>query len=378
MKNLSFLLKSAIKNNILILAKLLGITLLNKKQTILALQAEADTVFYTEGSELVAPAVFNLLHPVRELFKEKHLTTATSYVWKHHKKTAQAKQLRNGSISLGGKVLDIGFGNSVVAKDLLRPTSRTIRPTKILIAPWSHYWTGYFDYIFFVAFTICRIKALLPPEEFANATVCYPLANLAFEQQILDLLGVKPENVVDSRKTNVVFETCFVGNNDSWFYPNISNILLFKSTIESKIISKEITSKESKRSRIYIQRTGRRKVVNEAALLLVLAKFDIQVITDTARSFTEQIEIYRNASFIMGPHGASFANILWCQPATQLLELFPSTYMPEYFRYLAQVLELKYAAYCQAQPMGNEHSFVNDDITVDLIEVEQYLNLLLN
>lgn len=372
MKNLSSLLKSLIKNNIHVLTKLFGITLLNKKQTEIYLQSKAETLFREAGNKLILPEVVSLAADQKKLFKESHIATATAYIWKYQNTAAQARQLRNGSIVVGNKALDMGFGNGIIAKDLLKNVSRSARTTKILIAPWCHYWTGYFDYIFFVALSICRIKELLSAEEFADAIVCYPLANLAFEQQLVDLLGIKKENLVDSRETTITFETCYIGNNDSWFYPNRENVLLFKNTIENKIVFKE-----SKASRIYIQRTGRRKILNEDDLLLLLAQFDIEIIADTSRSFVEQVNIYRNATFIIGPHGASFANILWCQPGTQLVELFSNHYMPEYFRYLSQVLGLEYNAYCQGQPMGNDHSHVNDDILVNLTEIEQYLRALL-
>jgi hypothetical protein len=370
--NLSGFLKSTVKNNLPLLTRLVGVVLLNKKQTEIYLQAEAQNVFHIGGEDLLLPEVPSLVSKEKCLFAEKKITTTTSSIWKYQNNNSNTKQLRNGSIAIKNRVLDLGFGNNIVAKDLLKRTSRAVRTTKVLIAPWSHYWTGYFDYIAFVALNICRIKALLSPEEFANAVVSYPLAHSEFEGQLLEILGVRKENLVDSRETAVAFETCFVGNNDSWFYPNKENILLFKSIIESKI---EI--KHEGHSRIYIQRAGRRKVLNEAALLLLLAKYDIAVIGDIPRSLAEQVSIYRNASFIIGPHGASFANILWCRPGTQLIELFANSYMPEYFRYLTQILDLKYAAYCHGEPIGNDHAHVADDVSIDLVEVEQCLQLLL-
>ncbi len=372
MQGLYRFLKRAIKKHSTLLARLAGITLLNKRQTEAYLASEAEQLHYNVGDYLTLPSILSTAFNNKQLFAEKYIQTGSAYVWRYENSQKKAKQLRNGSLQLNSRVLDLGFGNSVVTKDLVKKPRHHSRSAKILIAPWSYYWTGYFDYIFFVALTISRIKHTLPPAEFADAVVCYPLFNTSFEREISSLLGVKPENIIDSRGTEVVASTAIIGNIDSWFYPNKQDILEFKALVESSL---KLTREQP--TRLYIQRIGRRKVSNEAALISLLKRYDFRIIEDVPRTFAEQVALYHSASFIMGPHGASFANILWCQPDTELFELFPSTYMPEYFRYLAHILSLRYSAYCYGEPIGNEHRHVNDDVFVDLDELEQQLTVLL-
>lgn len=364
-------IKGNLKNQSAWLGKPLGMNLLTKDQTEHYL-AESK-LFFESGSTINLPQVSSLTSDGKILFEGKLINDATASVWRYDNKDKKAVQLRSGNLLIGNKVLNTDFGNNAVFKDLLKRNKRTLLTTKILIAPWSHYWSGYYDYVYFVALKLCRIKRVMTPDEFDQALLAYPLFNTSFERELLELLGFNKANIVDSRTTNVQFDTCLLGNSDSWFYPNSQDVLALKHLIESQVPVGEETPK-----RLYIRRAGRRRVLNEDALIALLQRYDFQIIDDVPRTVQEQIALYRHASFIIGPHGASFANILWCRPGTQLFELFPDNYMPEYFRYLAQVLELQYAAYCPGQPGGSHHTHMEDDVVVSIDEVKRCLDNLLD
>lgn len=364
-------LKKKIKSQSGLLGRLLNVNLLSKEQTAKLLASTAQELLHCAGEEVVLPAVRSLAADGKQLFPEHTIATGAACAWQYANSAGAATQLRNGSIRLGRKVLDIGLGNSVVLTDLLkqaRYSRRAGRQVGLLVAPWTYYWGGYFDLMLFAMVNVSRSKAALSATDFAQATVAFPLTGATFERDILALLGVKLENIVDSRTTKVVFERCVVANVDSWFYPNRHDILAFKQQIEAAL---HLPASPPSR-RLYMQRAGRRKVLNENALRKLLAKYDIEFIEDVPRPFAEQVQLYRDAAFVMGPHGASFANILWCQPGAQLLELFAPAYVPPYFRYLATVLELGYLAYCPEPPRGSDHSHVSDDVWVDVAELEEY------
>src|SRR5690606_19657427 len=97
------------------------------------------------------------------------------------------------------------------------------------------------------------------------------------------------------------------GNGCGW-YPNFEDVLLMRKHILNKI---KITPDTGKR--IYISRSCRRKIINEEELITLLKKFDFTIIEDKPRTIAEQVSIYNNADFIIGPHGASFSNVIWCR-----------------------------------------------------------------
>lgn len=363
-------LRSAIKKRSALLIRPFGISLLDKKETASYLAHYERS--YLAGQNVLLRSVPNLLLSNQPLFVEKGITTSSVRVWRYENSRAQAKQLPNGSLMISQRVLDTDFGNGIVIKDWLVLKRRSVLTVRILIAPWSHYWTGYYDYLFFVALKLCRIKNALSTADFEEAVVCYPLTYTSYERDILALFGIGLERLVDSRHINVQFQTCILGSNDSWFYANEQDINAFKQLVEL-YLAKHLPLEERQYNRIYVRRAGRRKILNEEALLVLLQQYNFQIIDDVPRSLLEQVHTYYHAAFVIGPHGAAFANVLWCQPGTHLFELFPNTYTPDYFQYLAQVMGLTYSAYCYGKPLGSDHRHVQDDIYLDIEELKQCL-----
>src|SRR5690606_37688562 len=144
------------------------------------------------------------------------------------------------------------------------------------------------------------------------------------------------------------------GNCGTW-KPNVNEILSLKRNIECRLDISDKTP--SAGNRVYMSRKGRREIENEDELVELLKKFNFIIIEDKERSVEEQIYIYRNASFIIGPHGASFANVIWCKPGTYLYELFSKSWAPDYFLYLVKINEMQYAAY-----QDDTHEKITDDI----------------
>lgn len=364
-------LRRLLKKHSGLLTRPFGIRLLGKKETIDYLARHELT--YTPGQTLLLSSVPNLLSSSSQpLFAEKVVTSSSTSVWRYESHSSQVQQLPNGSIMVNRRVLDTDFGNGIVAKDLLKPQKRAKRTAKLLIAPWSHYWTGYYDYLFFVALKLCRIKNTLSAADFQEAVICYPLTNTSYERDIMALFGFEAARLFDSRHVAVQFQTCILGSNDSWFYANEQDIDAFKELVRQHL-AKDLLIEERQQNRIYVRRAGRRKILNEEALLRLLQQYNFQIIDDVPRTLSEQVAIYYHAAFIIGPHGAAFANIIWSQPGTHLFELFPATYTPDYFQYLAQVLGLTYSAYCHGEPLGSDHRHVDDDIYLAIEELERCL-----
>ncbi|GAB3702606.1 hypothetical protein GCM10027592_32190 [Spirosoma flavus] len=357
-------LRSALKSQATLLARPFGLELLTKDQTETYLRP--SEIAFKKGELVTLPEVNDFTDASRPIFGKTDVTSANTLVWQCANQR-NMRQLRNGSVVANNRVLDTDFGGSALFKDLLKSDKRAVLETDTLLAPWSHYWGGYYDYLFFVAAKLCRMKETLPAETFANAIVSYPLMHTPFERELLIRIGLKESQIIDSRTTNVHFKTCILGNNDSWFYPNIADVAAIQKHVSSHSIMAGFATSE----RIYISRSGRRRVLNEDALVRMLEQYGFVFIEDKSRSIEEQYALYRQASFIIGPHGASFANVLWCQPGTQLLEFFAPDYVPDYFRHVAHILGLRYTAHCSGAVRGSNHRHVNDDIRVDVDLLEK-------
>ena len=365
--------------------------LLYKKATGMEYPEKDETLAYlqdyliTPGNDysIELPEVTNVADKNKIIFSESLMHGSRNYIWDYKAGEKKSNILRIGSVVTDNKVLqtDFGyprlftddFGGKHVFRDLATPDKRQGLHAGTLIAPWSHYIRKeYFMFVMFVAAKLCRIKDSITEELFNEAIVSYPLFYTTFEPEYLDLIGIKPEKIVDSRLTKITFDRCILGNNDNWVYPNASDVFALKKHVEPKLEITNIGAEGNKR--IYICRSGRRQVVNERALIKMLTKFDFVIYEDQTRTVAEQYAMYHNASFIMGPHGSSFTNIVWCKPGAHLFELFPPRYVYNFFHYLAEMLGLNYSAYCNG-PIAYDYrnKTINDDITVSIAEIEEYL-----
>ncbi|GHB61503.1 hypothetical protein GCM10007390_14200 [Persicitalea jodogahamensis] len=346
-----------------------GVTFLDAGQTESFL--DSHRISRHPADTFTLPETVDLGQPAKRYFVTEQIATQAVSVWLYEGPAEIAKQYPYGSIQIGRKLLCLDINTDDFHRNLYPPIKRKTRSAPTLIAPWSHYldgvmWGGYYDFVFLVAAKLCRIKEALPESEFKAALVSYPLFGTAYERDFLALLGIDSDHVVDSRTTNVTFERCVLANAGHWFYPNTADILSLR-----KYVLAQIPPTEKPHKRIYVSRSGRRRILNESAVIALLQTYGFETIEDTPRSVTEQVQIYQNAEFIIGPHGASFSNIIWCQPDTHLFEIFAPAYTPGFFRYLAHTLDLGYSAYYHGPAgTGDWASGLEDDIYVSMPELE--------
>jgi capsular polysaccharide biosynthesis protein len=121
--------------------------------------------------------------------------------------------------------------------------------------------------------------------------------------------------------------------------------------------------------RLYLSRRGvaTRQVANEDALLALLEPHGFVAVQSERLSLSEQIALFRGASHIVAPHGASLTNLLHSGSA-RVLELFQEDHgvRPDFFQ-LAMINGLDYRhAVCPVAGPGGA-------VTVDLGRVGEYL-----
>ena len=59
-------------------------------------------------------------------------------------------------------------------------------------------------------------------------------------------------------------------------------------------------------------------------------------------SFRKQVNLFSNAKIIIGPHGAGFANLIFCKKNTKVIELKPSNHPNSVYRRISGINKLKY------------------------------------
>jgi capsular polysaccharide biosynthesis protein len=96
------------------------------------------------------------------------------------------------------------------------------------------------------------------------------------------------------------------------------------------------------RRRICIKRRSLRALANAPAIESFLARNDFEFHELEDMPATEQIAMFQDAEFIVAPHGAGLANLLFCAPGTKVLELSPDSEFRPFFWLISNKLGLSH------------------------------------
>jgi capsular polysaccharide biosynthesis protein len=94
--------------------------------------------------------------------------------------------------------------------------------------------------------------------------------------------------------------------------------------------------------RIYLTRAeaNYRRVLNEPEVVEWLQKAGFLSVTLSELSVREQAALLSEAAVVVAPHGAGLTNLVFCQPGTKVLEIFPKNYSQPYYWALAGQCQL--------------------------------------
>jgi len=133
--------------------------------------------------------------------------------------------------------------------------------------------------------------------------------------------------------------------------------------------------------RIYVTRGRKRHnriVRNEEAVLEMLGERGFTAVDPGALSVAEQIRMFAEAEWIVGPHGAALTNLLFASPGASVIEMFAPDYVDVSYWKLADCLpDVSYRYLLGTGPTprpGREEVAVMNDITVDIGALERMLD----
>ena len=120
----------------------------------------------------------------------------------------------------------------------------------------------------------------------------------------------------------------FVFLDDDFYLFEESQIPQFMNLKDSIKILKNFFNfkpKPENSKKIYVTReySSYRKIINEGDIVTLLRENGYKFINPQLYTIQEQIEIFSDAEKIVAPHGSNLANIIFCKPGTEILEIKP-------------------------------------------------------
>ena len=286
-------------------------------------------------------------------------------------------QLDRTSIVCSGLPPQLGSQLAVLS-DHLRLRSTITR--RIIVAPWPHYSpnTTYGDFIVWILPRICRILEMMDPANRKEAVVAYPLLEKSFEKNLLWMLGIGPEQLVDTRSTDIrptADGMIYCANEIDINWMDCSSHPADYTLTRKRFAINQQKVPETRR-RLYLRRNParRRAFTNEEEVCGLLRKHRFEVLELGALSSEDQINLCSEASILFGIHGADLTNMLWCPAGATIIEIFGRGFRPNFHRTMAHGLGLKYLYWAEEPYIESSFSNLNMDVTMDIQLLENYLN----
>lgn len=167
--------------------------------------------------------------------------------------------------------------------------------------------------------------------------------------EIFKIAGIK-KKFIDSQKYNHIFADKVITLDHPWYYKG--NIQYQLKIIPQWIIhlNKKIFLNKSKKinckKNIFLDRSSSNynhcQIENMNGINELIFKNNFGVYKPETLEFEKQIYLFKNASIVLGAHGAAFTNIIFCRPKTKIIELITSDHPNRKCEMICKVLNLRY------------------------------------
>jgi capsular polysaccharide biosynthesis protein len=158
-------------------------------------------------------------------------------------------------------------------------------------------------------------------------------ASDSFVGQAIRLLGIPEDKIVRvaSEEAVAARHALMMTRIDSWNLPPFCRVAA--DFLAARIEATREPAHALPR-RIYLKRADQvvRKVVNIADLKPTLDRFGFEILEFEGLSLVDQIRVMRTATHMIAEHGAGLANVIFCQAAPVVIELFnPACVQPKFW-----------------------------------------------
>jgi len=230
---------------------------------------------------------------------------------------------------------------------------------------------NYYHFLLDITAKLQQVRNLEPDAYYLNPV------SLPFRDEILDLIGLSGSKFIDAlpqshyRAKHLIFGAFpgYYGHEPEWVVKSVREGLIGAGTPGPK-------------RRIYITREDApvRRVNNESEVWNYLQAQGFEKVSLGGRTVREQISLFANAEFIVAPHGAAFANLIFASPGTKILEIFNPNEVKNLYWRIANHLDLPYAYMLSEDstllPFDSVHIYGPRNLEVDLEKLQATYELL--
>jgi hypothetical protein len=161
--------------------------------------------------------------------------------------------------------------------------------------------------------------------------------------------------------------------------PHIQDIFIHPRVVSWLREGTKHIRKNKRNRKIYLRRSEnlRRNFVNEIEVAKIIESYGFEMIVPEKLSFSEQVALFSEASVILGPTGAAFANIVFCSPGTHIIPItLGEGNFADYslFSKLADVSDLKITHFLSNETAADHTYKWFSTFSIDVCELKKFLD----
>ena len=205
---------------------------------------------------------------------------------------------------------------------------------------------NYFHFMFDIIPKIYLVSSIINLKEIDYFYVTDPSD---WQIKIFKILGIDKKKLLSSKKNNHIFVDEIYTVDHPWYTKGYIHYEVNK--IPKWIIfnhRKKFLKKSRKKGekKIFLDRSksiyNHCQITNLDEISNLVRKNGFKLYKPELLSFKNQINLFENSSVIMGAHGASLANIIFCKPRTKIIEIIPADHPNKKCERISKILKLKY------------------------------------
>ena len=210
--------------------------------------------------------------------------------------------------------------------------------------------SGYNNYAHFLFDIIPKIKLFSLAINLKKIDYFYFSKLNKYQKDIFRIIGIDKKKIIDSNKyRHLQCKKIYGVTHPSYFKGTFSYAQSYMPAwIIHHLKKKFLKYKKStnKFKKVFIDRSDSKlkhcKLINNNEIKRFLKSKGFKIITLSNLNFKKQISIFNNAEIIVGPHGAGFANLVFCKKNTKVIELRPKNHPNRVYERVSGINKLNY------------------------------------
>ena len=205
---------------------------------------------------------------------------------------------------------------------------------------------NYFHFFFDIIPKIYLIKKKIRN----NIDFYYVSAPKKWQIKIFKILGITESKLINSSINKHIFADQIICLDHPWYHKGFIQNQVKRLPKWVILINRKIFLKKALKfkcaKKIFLDRSGSRfnhcQISNQKTVNKWVKKNDLKICKPEKLPFKKQIHLFKNASVILGAHGAAFTNIIFCKPGTKIIEIIPANHPNKKCERICKILKLKY------------------------------------